>query len=44
MELSRSIEDKLFFDHATELKKIYRRRKIIAGESSKEEYVIFNVD
>lgn len=44
VELSRMIEDKLFFEYGTELKKLQRRRKMIADESFIEESVVFNVD
>ena len=44
VELSRMIEDKLFFEYGTELKKLQRRRKMIAEESFIEESVVFNVD
>jgi hypothetical protein len=33
VELSRLIEEKLFFEHGTELKKLHRRRKMVVEES-----------
>lgn len=38
------IEEKLFFEHATELKKLQRRRKLVAEESLIEETVSFQLE
>ena len=43
VELSRMLEEKLFFEYGTELKKLQRRRKMLLEESIIEESVAFNI-
>ena len=43
VELSRMLEEKLFFEYGTELKKLQRRRKMLVEDSIIEESVAFNI-
>lgn len=43
VELSRMIEEKLFFQHGTELKKLQRRRRMLVEDSIIEEAITFNI-
>jgi hypothetical protein len=44
VELSRLIEERLFGEVTSELKKLQRRRKVIAEESAMEDPVVFNIE
>ena len=43
VELARMIEEKLFFEQGTELKKVMRRRKLMVEEGMMEEVMAFNI-
>lgn len=44
VELSRMIEEKLFFEQGTELKRLQRRRRMVMEETFIEEGIAFNIE